>query len=321
MKRALLFAAAVAAFPLTAAPAAGVRQRIAVLDLRAVQGVSPGTATILTAIVVDDTARGGYDVISQADISAMLGFEKQKQVLGCAEDSSCLAEIGGALGVEFVLSGQVGQIGSRFHLSLQLLDARKSKVVSRVARFSDRDEDRLAEAAQRSLGELLEAARAASQQRVATRTDTPAKAPASNPEPPPPAKLASPGPDLAARPALPQPASPAERSSGFHPSRRTAWLTMGGGAALMLGGVVFGLQAASKKSDLENAWADPNYPALYDSKSKEVKSAALLSNVFWGAGIATSGAGAWMFFRSRERFAVAPVAADGQLGLVAAGSF
>ena len=72
---------------------------------------------------------------------------------------------------------------------------------------------------------------------------------------------------------------------------------------------------------LENAWADPNYPALYDSKSKEVKSAALMSNVFWGAGIATSGAGAWMFFRSRERFAVAPVAADGQLGLVAAGSF
>ncbi len=318
MKRALLLAAAVAAFPLTAAPAAGGRQRIAVLDLRAVQGVAPGTAAILTAIVVDDTARGGYDVISQADISAMLGFEKQKQVLGCAEDSSCLAEIGGALGVEFVLSGQVGQIGSRFHLSLQLLDARKSKVVSRVARFSDRDEDRLAEAAQRSLGELLDAARAASQQRVAT---PPAKAPAANPEPPLPAKLDSPRPDLAARPALPQPPSPAERSSGFHPSRRTAWLTMGGGAALMLGGVVFGLQAASKKSDLENAWADPNYQALYDSRSKEVRSAALLSNVFWGAGIATSGAGAWMFFRSRERFAVAPVAADGQLGLVAAGSF
>jgi hypothetical protein len=36
----------------------------------------------------------------------LLGLERQKQMLGCAEDSSnCLAELAGALGARFVLNG------------------------------------------------------------------------------------------------------------------------------------------------------------------------------------------------------------------------
>ncbi|HEX9241252.1 MAG TPA: hypothetical protein VF875_02295 [Anaeromyxobacter sp.] len=153
MKRALVLVALITALPALAAS----KQKVAVLDVRAVQGVSPGTAEILTAIIAGDTASAGYDVLSQADIGALLGYERQKKMLGCGEDSSCLAEIGGALGAEFVMYTQVGKIGSRNHLSLQLLDARKALVLARVSLFSDSSEDALAATAQSAVQQALAA--------------------------------------------------------------------------------------------------------------------------------------------------------------------
>lgn len=315
--RALLLAIVAAAAPLAADGAA--KQKIAVLDVRAVQGVSPGTATILTAIVVDDAARAGFEVISQADVSAMIGFEKQKQMLGCSDDSSCLAEIGGALGVDFVLSGQVGQIGTRYHLSFQLLDARKAKVVSRAARFSERDEDALAAAAQATVGDLLAAA-AATQPRAAVPVLPP---PALVPKPADPGTAPAPAArsDLAARPAAPA-ASTAKVDRPSSRRRTLAWVALGGGAALVAGGVVFGLQANAKREELKDAWRQPDYASVYDKKSSEARSAALTANVLYGAGAVSAGVGAWLFLTSRPRgVAVAPVVGGGQLGLAAAGRF
>jgi len=153
-----MLALAAATLLLTAAPAAAPsRPRVAVVDLKPVQGVQPGTAAVLTSIVVNDASRAGFDVISQADVATLLGVERQRQLLGCSEDASCLAEIGGALGAEFVLSGQVGQIGSRYHLALQLLDAKKARVAARSAQFCEQSEDALAAASQAALAECRSA--------------------------------------------------------------------------------------------------------------------------------------------------------------------
>ncbi len=328
MTRALLLAS-LAALPLTAA--GGPRQRIAVMDIRAVQGVSAGTATILTAIVVDGTSRAGFDVISQADVSAMIGFEKQKQMLGCRDDSSCLAEIGGALGVDYVLSGQVGQIGSRLHLSFQLLESRKAKVVARAARFSGRDEDALAASAEATVVDVLAAARSGRVQTAQTggggskaektteAEKTDGKATTTAPKDP--ATTSNSKADLSIRPQDPSEPVGQVGRSGFHPTRRTAWLTIGGGAALFAGGVVFGLVSVVKRDGLEKAWASPDYAERYDRRSGEIKAAAAVANVLFATGTATAGAGAWFLVKSREPFAVAPSVGDGQVGLVAAGSF
>lgn len=40
-----------------------------------------------------------------------LSFEKDKQNLGCDADPACLAEIGGALGVEFIIAGSLVKVG------------------------------------------------------------------------------------------------------------------------------------------------------------------------------------------------------------------
>jgi TolB-like protein len=324
MKRALLVAA-MAALPLAAS--AAPRTKIAVTEIKAVQGVSPGTATILSDIVVSEVARAGHDVISQSDIKAMVGFEQQKKMLGCTDDSSCLAEIGGALGVDYMLTGQVGQIGTRFRISLLVVDTKKARVAGRSAQFCDQNEDALARAAESTVRELLASITTGTAPKIA-ETKAPADAPppakvvAAKADATPPAQIAAAKkPDLAARPAMPAPASPAERGSAFRPSRRAAWLTLAGGAVLMAGGAAFGLQAQAKKKGLEDAWANPDYAAVYDTRSKEIKAATLRSNLCWGAGLATTGVATWMFFRSRSQLAIAPAAGDGQLGLVASGTF
>jgi TolB-like protein len=140
---------------LPAAAAAAPRPRVAVMDIQPIQGVAPGTAAILTNVAADDIARAGFDVVSRTDIVNLLGFEKQKAMLGCASDASCLAEIGGALGVDYLFTGQVGQIGTQFHLSIQIADSRKARVAARTSRFVERNEDALLRATREAIAGAL----------------------------------------------------------------------------------------------------------------------------------------------------------------------
>lgn len=158
--------------PTTARPVQG-RKKIAVMDLKAIQGVSAGTVEILGSVVAADLARQGLDVISKSDIQAMLGFQKERQLLGCTEDAGCIAEIGGSLGVDYVLTGQVGQIGSQYNLSLLLVDSRKAKVLSRLSSFCDANEDSLVKAARASAGTIAVAILGSSPAEVARRPALP----------------------------------------------------------------------------------------------------------------------------------------------------
>ncbi len=76
----------VAALAAPAAHAAPPKPKIAVMEVRAGQGLEPKQASALTAILAADAARAGLDVISQADIAAMLSFQKQRQMLGCTDE-------------------------------------------------------------------------------------------------------------------------------------------------------------------------------------------------------------------------------------------
>ena len=110
------------------------RQRVAALDL-ATPGIDPtqgkALSTNLVAIIAADVTALGHDVVSSADINAMLSYEKQKDLVGCESDTACLAEIGGALGADLMLSGAVGKLGDSFNVSLVLVDIRTSSVRQR----------------------------------------------------------------------------------------------------------------------------------------------------------------------------------------------
>jgi TolB-like protein len=277
------------------APRAAGRVKIAVMDVRNVQGVAEGTATILTDIVVSDVARAGHDVISKGDIAAMIGFEKQKQVLGCAEETSCLAEIGGALGVDFMLTGQVGQIGSQYRISLLLVDSRKARVAARAAEFCEKNEDALVQAAQRTVSQILAAA-------------APAR--------PPPAPEAQAGKEAA--PASATEPAPARRARVDHTK---AWIAFGASGALALGGTLLGASAKKQYDDLKKLQGQPGFAAEWDSKRKKIQRAAGGADVLWVSAVLAAGAGTWLWVVENRQVALGPAVGPASAGLALSGSF
>lgn len=113
--RALLLVAALAgqlcALGARAAPA-DPRPRLAVMDLQA-SGASASLSGAATGAVSSELDRlRVFQVVTAEAIRGMLALERQKQVLGCSADSSaCLAEVGGALGVDYLVSGRVIALG------------------------------------------------------------------------------------------------------------------------------------------------------------------------------------------------------------------
>lgn len=290
-----------AALPLAAA-AAPARVKVAVMDVKNVQGVPEGTAIILTDIVVSEVAKSRVDVVSKGDIAAMIGFEKEKQILGCSDDSKCLAEIGGALGVDYMLTGQVGLIGSRYRISLLLVDSKKAKVAARSARFCDRNEDALAQAAQETVAELLAAI---------PRPETA------------PAAVAAPAPKPAAPPAAVAAAPVSHMVVKRGPNRTGAWIAFGASGACVLGGVLLGLSAKSRYDDLSALQGDPNYATIWLNESRKIERTARAADGFYLLGVIGAGVGTWLWLSAGppDGVAVVPVATGEQLGLVAAGRF
>ena len=122
--------------------------KLAVLDVRTGPGVDAALAPYLTQIIAKEVAdRTGAAPLVSADIAAMLGFEKKKQMLGCSEeDSSCLAEITGALGVQRVVATSVAASGGRYLVTMSLIDSQKARPLARDAESSPLDNDDLVKA-------------------------------------------------------------------------------------------------------------------------------------------------------------------------------
>jgi hypothetical protein len=68
-------------------------------------------------------------VLTPADVSALLGAEKTRQMLGCAE-SGCMAELGGALGADRVVHGSLGRVGESLVVNLSALDPRRARAAA-----------------------------------------------------------------------------------------------------------------------------------------------------------------------------------------------
>lgn len=113
--------------------AEGKAVSFAVFDL-STAGLSEDAARNLTQVLSVELKRiQGASVIGKEDIAAMLNLEGQKQVLGCDSDTSCLAEIGGALGVDKLVVGQVGKLADNFIISLRLISPTTAKVDNRIS--------------------------------------------------------------------------------------------------------------------------------------------------------------------------------------------
>jgi hypothetical protein len=122
-----------------AAPAP-VDRGIAVLDIKAVHGVSDGVAEMLTeTFLVGLRDTGAFtSVIGGSDLRATLDLEQAKSAVGC-NDNSCLAELGGALGVPFLAHVSIGKIGDEFVLTLKVISAEEGRVLGRAMRTAGKE--------------------------------------------------------------------------------------------------------------------------------------------------------------------------------------
>jgi len=123
-----------------AEPALANQTSIAVLPL-ASKTLDANKVSVLDSLVVTGVSEiGKYRVVSAADVNAMLGLEKMKSAVGCT-DLTCAAEIGGALGVDFLFTGTANVLGSKLILTSALLDIQKAEAVSRKQLRISNDED------------------------------------------------------------------------------------------------------------------------------------------------------------------------------------
>ncbi len=122
---------------------AAEKPKLAVLDVQPVGAKTEEAVALGEAMAQELSRRGFFDVISSSEIRTLLGVERQKQLLGCG-DSSCTAELSGALGARFVLQSTLTRLGDSLQLSLQMLDTAKSQTQARSVRIA-RDVKQLGE--------------------------------------------------------------------------------------------------------------------------------------------------------------------------------
>jgi len=74
----------------------------------------------------------GVSVLSPSEVATLLGFEKEKQLLGCS-DTGCLSEIAGAMGADRLVSGTVGRVGKSLVVYISSVDSKKATAVATVS--------------------------------------------------------------------------------------------------------------------------------------------------------------------------------------------
>ncbi len=119
------------------AEGAGARPKVVVLNIKPIDESTQKIAAALTEIVTTDLAKTGrFEVMAESEIGSLVGFEKQKQLLGCTE-MGCLAEIGGALGSDYLLLGTLGKVGEQYRIDLKLADVKKTRIAGRDGTLVD----------------------------------------------------------------------------------------------------------------------------------------------------------------------------------------
>jgi hypothetical protein len=92
-------------------------------------GLSDGRLRAYTSQLTNRMRARGFRVQSSDAIAAVLGLERQKQLLGCSE-GACAVELGAALGVDFVCTGNVIRVDESLSVTLKLVRSDTGGIVA-----------------------------------------------------------------------------------------------------------------------------------------------------------------------------------------------
>jgi hypothetical protein len=93
-------------------------------------GMTPDKASFLSEYVATQLALNGVKMVTGKEIAAVIGMERQKELLGCSDSSQCIAEIAAALGTDAVLMGDLALFGTRYVATLKALRSDNGQTVA-----------------------------------------------------------------------------------------------------------------------------------------------------------------------------------------------
>jgi len=118
--------------PLPAPPVAGKPKqalRLAMPDVKVTGELPARQASLFESALLSEVRKlDGVSAIGMGEIREMLSFEYQRQMLGCAADEACLAEIGGALGTDEMVHSSIIVEGKTANLTLKRINMRTARV-------------------------------------------------------------------------------------------------------------------------------------------------------------------------------------------------
>lgn len=91
--------------------------------------VDAGVAAFFLEATAKALRAEGVSVVTADDIAAVLGLERERQLLGCSE-VSCLAELGNALGCDGIVVAAVARLDGSLHGSLRVVSSRDGQVLT-----------------------------------------------------------------------------------------------------------------------------------------------------------------------------------------------
>ncbi|MBM4779369.1 MAG: hypothetical protein GQE15_16805 [Archangiaceae bacterium] len=107
---------------------AAVPKHVLVQELRGLD-VPRDEVTWVNEKLIEALARQRFEVVTGEQVASALGLERQRQLLGCAEGSSCSSEIALALGVDGIVSGSVAKVDGGFDLSVKIFSAQSGALL------------------------------------------------------------------------------------------------------------------------------------------------------------------------------------------------
>ncbi|HZN91344.1 MAG TPA: FlgO family outer membrane protein [Myxococcales bacterium] len=124
----------------SAAPDQQPQLKIACPGLSGVK-VSDREALFYSEHLAQQLAAAGAKVTSDREISAVLGLERKRQLLGCSESSSqCVTELAGALGVDALVVGDVARLQQRYQVNVKLISVASTTLLAAESERADTDE-------------------------------------------------------------------------------------------------------------------------------------------------------------------------------------
>ncbi len=135
MRHALLFALLASLSVIATQPARAeddAKLGIAVLNPTTSGDIPADLSPVLAGLISTRLDQPGvFRVVTEDDVKRIVSFDQMKTALSCDDQASCLSEVGAALGVPWLLTSHVAQLGATYIVNLTLIDIDNARSVKR----------------------------------------------------------------------------------------------------------------------------------------------------------------------------------------------